>query len=287
VLIFGISQKPKPFKTLPVYYIMKNLEVIIESPAGSNQKYDYDPISGHFKLAKLLPLGMAFPFDFGFIPGTIGGDGDPLDVMVIGEVPTFTGCRINCRIIGGLVCEQTEIDGKKTDNDRYIGIADISEQYARVTKLSELPTEMIEKLEFFFINYNYIAGKKFVVNKHIGVDAAKKQIESSEAKDTVAIRLELLVPETDAEGIKFPKRYYRDLEKELIEQFGGLTAYQRTPVKGMWQDKGNFTQQSMFIYELLLPKIEQAYWQRLKQKLEKKFGQKEILIVHGPASKIC
>ncbi|RZJ19793.1 MAG: inorganic diphosphatase [Acinetobacter sp.] len=266
---------------------MEYLEVIIESAGGSNQKYDYDPIGGHFKLTKLLPQGMVFPFDFGFIPGTVGGDGDPLDVMVITETPTFTGCRVNCRIIGALVCEQTETDGLKTSNDRYIGIADISEQYAKVNKFSELPKGLIEKLEQFFINYNDIAGKKFVVNKHIGSVAAKKQIENSTAEDSVSIRLELMAPETDEEGNKFPEKYFRDLEKELTKQFGGLTVYQRTPVQGMWQDQSASTEQSMFIYELLLPKIDIAYWQNLKEKLEKNFAQKEILIIHGPASKIC
>ncbi|RZK56991.1 MAG: inorganic diphosphatase [Pedobacter sp.] len=266
---------------------MENLEVIIESPAGSNQKYDYEPVSGHFKLTKLLPQGMVFPFDFGFVPGTVGGDGDPLDVMLINEKPTFTGCRINCKIIGGLVCEQTEKDGNKTRNDRYIGIADISEQYAGVNKLSELPKGMIEQLEFFFINYNSIAGKQFVVNAHMSAATAKKQIESSIAMDTVAIRLELMIPETNAAGDKYPQGYYRDLEKELMKNFGGLTAYQRTPVAGMWQDESACTQQSMFVYELLLAKLDLTYWQQLKQKLEKKFAQKEILIVHGPASKIC
>lgn len=265
---------------------MENLAVIIESPAGSNQKYDYDPVDGHFILTKLLPQGMVFPFDFGFIPGTIGGDGDPLDVLVISETPTFTGCRINCKIIGALVCEQTETDGNTTQNDRYIGISDISEQYAKVSKLSELPRGMIDKLEQFFINYNAMAGKKFVVKKHMSAAAANKQIESSAAKESVSVRLELLVPETDAAGAKFPQKYYHDLEKELIKKFGGLTVYQRSPVAGMWQDDSACTQQGMFVYELLLPKLEVAYWQQLKKKLEKKFNEKEILIMHGPASKI-
>ncbi|QEM11306.1 inorganic diphosphatase [Mucilaginibacter rubeus] len=77
---------------------MDNLEngitVIVETPKGSGHKYDYDTATKQFKLKKLLPAGMVFPFDFGFIPNTVGGDGDPLDVLVISEISTFPGCVI-------------------------------------------------------------------------------------------------------------------------------------------------------------------------------------------------
>jgi len=81
---------------------------IIETPKGSRNKFDYDPESNLFILAGLLPEGMMFPFDFGFIPSTQGEDGDPLDIMVLMDAPAHVGCLIDVRIIGIIDAEQTE-----------------------------------------------------------------------------------------------------------------------------------------------------------------------------------
>src|SRR5689334_3386970 len=85
---------------------MQSVTAIVESPKGSNIKYVYDEKSGEFREKRRLKVGMQFPFDFGFIPGTLAEDGDPVDVMLIAESGTYTGCKINCRIIGGLVVQQ-------------------------------------------------------------------------------------------------------------------------------------------------------------------------------------
>src|SRR3954471_3852554 len=84
---------------------------IIETPKNRRNKFDYDPDSNLFELAGLLPEGMAFPFDFGFIPSTLGGDGDPLDVLVLMDEPAHVGCLLNVRVIGVIEAEQAE-DGK-------------------------------------------------------------------------------------------------------------------------------------------------------------------------------
>ena len=65
---------------------MQTLTAIVETPKGSAQKYDYDPKNKWFKLKKIMPAGMVFPFDFGFIPDTKGEDGDPLDIIIISEL---------------------------------------------------------------------------------------------------------------------------------------------------------------------------------------------------------
>src|SRR5688500_10091266 len=72
--------------------------VIIETPKGSRNKYKYDEQRGLFKLRKMLPLGSIFPFDFGFLPSTRGADGDPLDVLVLMDAPTFPGCVVLVRL---------------------------------------------------------------------------------------------------------------------------------------------------------------------------------------------
>ncbi|HEY6340123.1 MAG TPA: inorganic diphosphatase [Bryobacteraceae bacterium] len=92
---------------------------IIETPRGCRNKFDYDPESNLFKLGGLLPEGMMFPFDFGFIPSTLGEDGDPLDILVLMDAPAHVGCLIEVRLIGVIFAKQTE-DGKKETNDRLL-----------------------------------------------------------------------------------------------------------------------------------------------------------------------
>src|SRR6201988_4037124 len=95
---------------------------IIETPKGCRNKFDYDRDSDLFMLGGLLPEGMLFPFDFGFIPSTLGEDGDPLDIMVLMDAPAHVGCLIDVRLIGVIKAEQTE-DGKTETNDRLLGVA--------------------------------------------------------------------------------------------------------------------------------------------------------------------
>lgn len=156
--------------------IMELKEVVIETPKGSPQKYDYDQSTHFFKLKKILPEGMCFPFDFGFIPETKGEDGDPLDVIVISDFACFPGCLINCRIIGGFKALQSKESGKKKliRNDRFIGIPECSTFYQKIASINELPHEIVDQLEDFFINYNKIQKKEFkIINKLNAKDALK------------------------------------------------------------------------------------------------------------------
>jgi len=139
----------------------KLINVIIETPRGSSHKFDFNEEFRIFELKKTLPMGMVFPFDFGFIPNTKGQDGDPLDVLVIMEAPTFTGCLVKCRLLGVLEASQKERRGNSERNDRIIGIADCSVVFAGIRTIKELNENMIQQIESFFINYNKLAGKKF------------------------------------------------------------------------------------------------------------------------------
>src|SRR5436190_20703711 len=110
------------------------IDIIIETPKGSAEKYDYDPDLHLFKLKKILPEGMVFPYDFGFIPGTKGEDGDPLDIIVISEFHSFPGCIIKGKIIGGIKAEQSE--KKRSDkmirNDRFIAVPKVSKMFGEL-----------------------------------------------------------------------------------------------------------------------------------------------------------
>jgi inorganic pyrophosphatase len=156
---------------------MEPITVIIETPKGSGHKYDYEPELKCFKLKKILPAGLIFPFDFGFIPGTKGGDGDPLDVIVISEIATFPGCCMDCRIIGALKVNQTERDGSTMRNDRFFAVPMVTQLFADINMLVQLPDNIINQMESFFKNYNQQAGKKFEVIERIEAEEAYKMIK--------------------------------------------------------------------------------------------------------------
>jgi inorganic pyrophosphatase len=138
-----------------------DLNVIIETPKGSRNKFSYDEQYGLFKLGGVLPAGAVFPFDFGFVPSTLGGDGDPLDVLVLMDEPAFAGCLVHARLIGVIKAEQTERDGQQTRNDRLIAVAAKSRNHRDVLSLDALNEQMIDEIEHFFVSYNQIKGKEF------------------------------------------------------------------------------------------------------------------------------
>ena len=155
---------------------MQTITAIVETPKGSAQKYNYDAENKWFKLKKIMPAGMVFPFDFGFIPVTKGDDGDPLDVIIISEFKSFPGCVMDCRIIGGITASQTE-KGKAVRNDRFILIPGASQLFSNVKAIKDLPRELINQLETFFINYNELEGKTFKPLKRINAQQALKIIK--------------------------------------------------------------------------------------------------------------
>ena len=158
-----------------------NVDVVIETPKGSAQKYDYVPNTPFFKLSKILPSGMVFPYDFGFIPKTLGEDGDPLDVIVISEFNSFPGVIIKCRIIGGITAEQSEEKGSKKmiRNPRFLAIPKCSNIFQNVEKMADLPKQLTDDLEEFFVDYNKLEGKKFKALEKIGPKEAQHLIEET------------------------------------------------------------------------------------------------------------
>src|SRR5580698_4039713 len=124
-------------------------KAIIETPKGCRNKFDYDPDSNLFKLGGLLPEGMMFPFDFGFIPSTLGEDGDPVDIMVLMDAPAHVGCLIDVRVIGIIEAEQTQ-DGKTETNDRLLGVAVHSYNHEGLETINDLGKTLLDQVESFF-----------------------------------------------------------------------------------------------------------------------------------------
>jgi inorganic pyrophosphatase len=154
---------------------------IIETPKGSRNKFDYDPESQLFGLGGILPEGMVFPFDFGFIPSTLGDDGDPVDVLVLMDAPAHVGCLLEIRVIGMICAEQTE-DGKTSTNDRLLGVAVHSYSHQDVKSVEEVNATMLSQIEEFFVSYNKQRGKKFKVTGTAGPKKAIRFLEKATQK---------------------------------------------------------------------------------------------------------
>jgi inorganic pyrophosphatase len=155
--------------------------VIIETPKGSRNKYAYDPKERIFELKKVLPAGMTFPYDFGFVPSTLGGDGDPLDVLVLMDEPAFAGCKLTCRVIGIIEGEQGE---KKTmeRNDRVVAIEADNHSFAQIKHLDDLGKSFLRELEQFFVNYHALSGKQYRILAAKGPSAAHRAIKRAHVK---------------------------------------------------------------------------------------------------------
>lgn len=135
-------------------------QAVVETPKGRRGKYDYDSETRVFRLKTLLPDGMSFPLDFGFIPSTLGEDGDPTDVMILADEPSAMGALLEVRLIGVIEAEDEE-DGKTERNDRLLAVAAVSHLYADVKAVSDLDDAFIDNLVQFWVNKDRLGGKAF------------------------------------------------------------------------------------------------------------------------------
>ena len=165
----------QPLAVLPAMADDEIVYVVVETAKGSRNKYAFDEKLGVFLLKGVLPEGSSFPYDYGYIPSTKGGDGDPLDILVIMDAPAFTGCVITVKVIGAIEADQTERDGRTERNDRLIGVATHAHTHDHVQALSDLRPQMVEEIEGFFEHYNRLAGKAF------------KPVRRSDASDAMGL----------------------------------------------------------------------------------------------------
>lgn len=157
-----------------------DLNAIIDTPKGSRNKYSYREASGLFELSGVLPAGAVFPFDFGFVPKTLGGDGDPLDVLVLMDEPAFVGCVVPARLLGVIEGEQTE-KGNTARKDRLIAVAVNSPAHREFQSLKDVSEQRLDEIEHFFISYNDAKGKKFHPLGRFGRERARALIEGGKA----------------------------------------------------------------------------------------------------------
>jgi inorganic pyrophosphatase len=152
------------------------VHVVIDTPAGSRNKYKLDDANGLLRLSRILPEGLSFPYNFGSVPGTCADDGDALDVLVLHLPPAFPGCLITVRLIGMLRAEQHE-GGRLLRNDRLIGVPETSVNAAPLRELSAVPKEQLRAIEHFFVSYNAYQGRRFRITGRDGARRAARALQ--------------------------------------------------------------------------------------------------------------
>jgi inorganic pyrophosphatase len=162
---------------LPPFDEDGNLQVIVESPRGSTLKLEFDPKHAVFTISRALPVGVAYPFDWGFIPGTLADDGDPVDALVLHAERTYPGVLLPCRVLGMVALSQVQA-GKREANDRVIALPAWSNQVDDLKDTKDLPTQLRQELEQFFVTATFFTGKKIRLEGWRGRRAAERMIRS-------------------------------------------------------------------------------------------------------------
>lgn len=161
-----------PYKNLPIGDDAPDeVNAIIEIPRGSSNKYEYDAELGVFKLDRPLYSPLFYPFDYGWIAGTMSADGDPLDVLVIGSHPTFPGCLVNCRPLGVLMMRD-----EKGADEKILARVVHDPRYHGVRRLAHVSEHILKEVEHFFQVYKTLEEKTVHIGEWRDVEAAQEMI---------------------------------------------------------------------------------------------------------------
>jgi inorganic pyrophosphatase len=148
------------------------INVLIEIPGGSKNKYEYDKDLQAFALDRVLYSSVQYPYDYGFVPNTLADDGDPLDGMVIIDEPTFPGCIIAARPIGMLEM----IDGGDRD-EKILCVPDKDPRYKDIRSIKDLPAHRLEEIAEFFRSYKNLEKKVTEIRGWLDVDHVMPLVE--------------------------------------------------------------------------------------------------------------
>lgn len=134
------------------------IDVFVEIPKGSNNKYEYDKEKNIFRLDRVLYSPVYYPADYGFIQETLADDGDPLDAMVLTSFPTFPGCIINARIIGMFIMED-----EKGRDEKVLGVPVNDPRFDNIKSLDDLGKHIMKEFEHFFSVYKDLEEKEVII----------------------------------------------------------------------------------------------------------------------------
>lgn len=151
----------------------EKVNALIEIPNGSSIKYEVDKETGAVVVDRILYSAMYYPANYGFVPNTLADDGDPADILVLGELPLQAGSVIKCRLIGVLVMEdEAGMDEKLV----AVPVSKIDPTYDGVNSLDDLPKSQLAKIKNFFETYKMLEPNKWVKIKEFGNKAMATEI---------------------------------------------------------------------------------------------------------------
>ncbi len=134
------------------------INVVVEIPKGSRNKIEFDHTNEVFRLDRILHSPVHYPGDYGFVPGTLSDDGDPLDALVLVTDPTFTGCVLSARPIGVLL-----MTDEKGQDEKILAVPEPDPRFEEMSDLRDLPRHLLKELEHFFGIYKDLEGKETAV----------------------------------------------------------------------------------------------------------------------------
>lgn len=150
------------------------IEVVVEIPKGSRNKYEYDHHTGRIRLDRMLFSSVHYPSDYGFVIDTLAEDGDPLDALVLVGEPTFPGCEITAKPIG--LFRMWDEMGR---DDKILCVPVKDPQWNWINQLADMPQNMLREIEHFFAVYKELEEKKVGVDGWEPLPAALEVIEAS------------------------------------------------------------------------------------------------------------
>jgi inorganic pyrophosphatase len=152
----------------------ETIDVIIEIPQGSRNKYEYDHVSHTIRLDRVLHSSVHYPTDYGFLPDTLSKDGDPLDVLVLVHNPTFPGCQVPVRPIGVL-----RMHDDKGEDEKILAVPVGDPRFDDIFDLPDLPVHWLREIENFFATYKLLEEKDTELHGWDGAEAARTVIEEA------------------------------------------------------------------------------------------------------------
>jgi inorganic pyrophosphatase len=157
-----------------------SLNVVVETPRGAVAKFKYDEESGVMMLSRALPLGIAYPYDWGFVPGTRASDGDPIDAMVVWEIASYPGVVLPSRILGALRVEQRNLrTGNRERNDRLLVVPVKAARVDHLQSVFDLSQRVREELEHFFLSVVAFEGKDLRILGFDGPDGGDRLVRAA------------------------------------------------------------------------------------------------------------
>ena len=173
------NKDPHLLSSLPAYSEDGAVHAVVEAPKGSLVKLKYEIKLRAFTVAHSLPLGLSYPFDWGFVPSTQAPDGDPLDILILHEASTYPGVVLPCRPLGVVEMDQEEKDDQRERNDRVIVMPAWHDRVGEFEHPSDLPDRLREEIEQFFLSTTFFTAKNPAILGWKGPKKASSIIKKS------------------------------------------------------------------------------------------------------------